>query len=210
MKIKFKDFIFFVYMGIILLEDKMEEIITNAVDVITNIMSHFGFMSGVLLIILESMIPVLPLGVFVALNVITFGKVAGFIISWVSTIIGCMLAFLISRKLSNKIEKKYGQNKEVKKFKKYLSKLSLSNLVILLAVPFTPAFAINIGAGLSNIDSKRYFIALLIGKIPMIYFWGFIGKSLIESISDPFTIAQITGMLILAYFASKVVNNFIK
>ena len=110
MKIKFKDFIFFVYMGIILLEDKMEEIITNAVDVITNIMSHFGFMSGVLLIILESMIPVLPLGVFVALNVITFGKVAGFIISWISTIIGCMLAFLISRKLSNKIEKKYGQN----------------------------------------------------------------------------------------------------
>lgn len=83
-------------------------------------------------------------------------------------------------------------------------------MVILFAVPFTPAFAVNIGAGLSDISPKRYFIALLIGKIPMIYFWGFIGKSLLESISDPFTIAQITAMLVLAYFASKVVNNFIK
>ena len=184
----------------------MEEIITNAVDVITNIMSHFGFMSGVLLIILESMIPVLPLGVFVALNVITFGKVAGFIISWVSTIIGCMLAFLISRKLSNKIEKKYGQNKEVKKFKKYLSKLSLSNLVILLAVPFTPAFAINIGAGLSNIDSKRYFIALLIGKIPMIYFWGFIGASFIESIKNPIILVKIVIIMLLTYILKEWVN----
>lgn len=56
----------------------MEGIITNAVDVITTFMSNFGFMSGVILIILESMLPILPLGVFVALNVITFGKVAGF------------------------------------------------------------------------------------------------------------------------------------
>lgn len=188
----------------------MEGIITNAVDVITTFMSNFGFMSGVILIILESMLPILPLGVFVALNVITFGKVAGFIISWISTVIGCMLAFLISRKLGSKIEKKYGHKKEVRKFKRYLSKLSFSNLVILFAVPFTPAFAVNIGAGLSDISPKRYFIALLIGKIPMIYFWGFIGKSLLESISDPFTIAQITAMLVLAYFASKVVNNFIK
>ena len=50
----------------------------------------------------------------------------------------------------------------------------------------------------------------MIGKIPMVYFWGFIGKSLIESITDPYTLAQIAVMLILAYLASKVANKFIK
>ncbi|MBQ9024190.1 MAG: TVP38/TMEM64 family protein [Bacilli bacterium] len=188
----------------------MESLITNAVDSITNLMSNFGVISGVLLIMIESILPILPLGVFIALNVITFGEVTGFIISWISTVIGCMLAFSICRKLKEKFDKKYRKDSKVKKFRKKIDKLSLSSLVLIIAVPFTPAFAINIGAGLSNIDPKRYLLALLIGKLPMVFFWGFIGKSFLESISDPYTMAQIIVMLILAYLVSKVINNFIK
>lgn len=188
----------------------METIINQIIDVITKYMGQFGFISGFLLIIIESIIPVLPLAVFIALNIFTFGSVFGFIISWLATVIGCMLSFYICRKLKNKYEKKYQSNKSILKFKKYLNKISYSNLVLLLALPFTPAFAINIGAGLSDIDSKRFFSALLIGKIPMVYFWGFIGKTLLESITDPYTIAQIVIMLILAYLVSKVVNKFVK
>ena len=187
----------------------MEEIITNLVNLITTFMSNFGFLSGFLLIILESMLPILPLGVFIALNVMAFGDVFGFIISWLATVTGCMLAFTICRKLNNKYEFKYKSNKKIIKLKKAISKLSYSNLVIILAVPFTPAFIINIGAGLSNINPKRYFSALMIGKLPMVYFWGFIGKSFLESMSDPYTMAQIIVMLLLAYLVSKVVNNFI-
>lgn len=188
----------------------MEHYITEAVDYITNLMSGLGLFSGFFLIILESIIPILPLAVFIAVNVISFGPVLGFLVSWIATVVGCMISFFVCRKLSEKFERKYKDNKNINKFKKYIGKLSYSNLVILLAVPFTPAFAINIGAGLSDIDYKRYFSALMIGKIPMVYFWGFIGKSLLESITDPYTLAQIIVMLILAYLASKVVNKFIK
>ena len=187
----------------------MESLIQNAVEFITNIMSNFGIISGILLIILESMLPILPLGIFIALNVMTFGEIVGFIISWLSTVIGCMLAFSICRWLKEKYEKKYKKNDKIKKFRKKIDKLSLSNLVLIIALPFTPAFAVNIGAGLSNIDSKKYFIALLIGKLPMVFFWGFIGKSFIESITDPYTLAQITVLLIVSYLVSKVVNSFI-
>ena len=187
----------------------MEQTIKEIVDSITTFMGNFGIMSGVLLIILESMIPILPLGVFIALNVITFGEVMGFIISWISTIIGCMIAFFISRKLGNKFMKKHKKDEKIIKIKNKISDLTLSNLVIIIAVPFTPAFAVNIGAGFSNINPKRYLLALVIGKIPLVYFWGFIGKSLLESLSDPYTIIQIVVMLIIAYLASKVVNRFI-
>lgn len=191
----------------------MGEAINEVVNSITNFMSQFGIMSGVILIILESMIPILPLGVFIALNVITFGEVVGFFISWISTIIGCMIAFTLSRKLGNKIFKKNKKSKNhelINKAKNKIGNMSLSNLVLILAVPFTPAFAVNIGSGLSNINPKRYLLALIIGKIPIVYFWGFIGKSFLESITDPYTIAQIITMLILAYLASKVINKFIK
>ena len=190
----------------------MEEIINSFVNNITSTMSSLGIMSGVILIILESIIPVLPLGVFIALNVITFGEVIGFFISWISTIIGCMLAFYLSRKLGNRIFRKDKKTKErelINKAKDKVGNMSLSNLVIILSVPFTPAFAVNIGAGLSNIKPKKYFLALIIGKIPIVYFWGFIGKSLVESITDPYTIAQIIGMLVIAYFVSKLVNKFL-
>lgn len=190
----------------------MEEIINNFVNNITDIMGSLGIISGIVLIILESMIPVLPLGVFIALNVITFGEVVGFFISWISTIIGCMIAFSLSRKLGNKIFKKDKKTKNrelINKAKNKIGNMSLSNLVLILAVPFTPAFAVNIGAGLSNINPKKYLLALIIGKIPIVYFWGFIGKSLLESITDPYTIAQIIGMLVIAYLVSKLVNKFI-
>lgn len=188
----------------------MEQYITEIVEYITNIMNSFGVISGFLLIILESIVPILPLAVFIALNVISFGPVFGFIVSWVATVTGCMISFFVCRKLREKFEKKYKSNEAINKFKKYIGKISYSNLVLLLAMPFTPAFAINIGAGLSEIDYKKYFSALMVGKLPMVYFWGFIGKSFLESISDPYTIMQIVVMLILAYLASKVINKFIK
>lgn len=188
----------------------MEQLITEVVEYITNIMGTLGIFSGFVLIILESILPVLPLGVFVALNVMTFGPVLGYIVSLIATITGCMMSFILCRKLKEKFDKKYGKNEKVKKFKKYLNKISYSNLVLLLALPFTPAFAVNIGAGLSEIDKKKYFSALMIGKIPMVYFWGFIGKSFLESMRDPYTIAQIIVMLILAYLASKVINKLME
>ena len=182
----------------------MENIISQIVNTLTDIMGRFGFATGFLIIILESILPIVPLGVFVALNIMTYGTLFGFIISWLGTVIGCMASFYLFRKIGFKYE-----NKLILKCKKYISKLSYSNLVIIMAVPFAPAFAINIGAGLSNLDSKKFFSALMVGKIPMIYFWGFIGKSFLESMTDPYTISQIIVMLVIAYLVSKLVNKFI-
>ena len=188
----------------------METFINAAVDFITNIMSNFGIISGIFLIILESILPILPLGAFIALNIIAFGDITGFIISWLSTVLGCMLAFYICRKLKYKYEKKYRKDKEVNKLRNAIDNISISNLVLIISLPFTPAFLVNIAAGLSNINPKKYFISLLIGKLPVIFFWGFIGKSFLESLTDIYTIMQITVLLIVSYLVSKVVNNFIK
>lgn len=188
----------------------MEAFIEQLIDTVTTFIGDLGFIAGFILIVLESILPILPLAVFIGLNVITFGSFWGFLLSWVSTVIGCMLAFFICRKLSSKFDRKYKNNKAINKFRNYVDKLSFSNLVIVLAVPFTPAFAINIGAGLSKIDAKKFFSAVIIGKLPIIYFWGFIGKSFMESLTDPYTLAQIGAMLILAFLVSKVVNLFVE
>ena len=88
----------------------METFLTELISKATDLMGSLGFISGFLLIIFESMIPVLPLAVFIALNIMTFGSLFGFILSWVATVTGCMISFFLCRKLRNKFEKKYGKN----------------------------------------------------------------------------------------------------
>ena len=70
----------------------MREIIDAFVTNSTDILVSFGPIAGIILIIIESMIPVLPLAVFITLNMVSFGPIFGFLISWLATITGCMIS----------------------------------------------------------------------------------------------------------------------
>lgn len=188
----------------------MAEVITNFVDTITTFLARFGFISGFLLLFLESIIPVLPLSVFIAINVLTYGSLFGFLLSWLGTICGCMTSFYISRYFTDYANKKMKKNKKIKEFRKFIDKVSFTNLVIIFAIPFTPAFIINIAAGLSHMSPKRYLVALIIGKAPMVYFWAFIGKSLSESLTDISVLAKVGFMIFIAYLVGRVANTLIK
>ena len=61
------------------------EVVNSFVDFCTNFISQGGILFGFFLIFLESFLPVLPLGVFVALNVNAFGGILGFGRSWIAT-----------------------------------------------------------------------------------------------------------------------------
>ena len=67
----------------------------------------YGPLLGCVFIILESIIPPLPLFVFITLNFVAYGKLVGFIISWICTCIGCFLSyFLVKKFLRNWVLKK--------------------------------------------------------------------------------------------------------
>jgi len=191
----------------------MKEIIDSFVTTSTSILIGYGPLAGVVMIILESIIPALPLSVFITLNVVSFGPFFGFIISWLSTVVGCMLSFslfryLFQKKLYNFIKKK--DAKKVSEFMDSISNINFSNLVILIAIPFSPASWINVGAGLSKIKNKDFFLAILLGKTVMVYFWGYIGTSLLESLTDITVLFKIGFLLVIAYFVSKIVEKSLK
>lgn len=191
----------------------MREVIDTFVTNSTNILISFGPIAGVFLIILESIFPMLPLSVFITLNMVSFGSLFGFLISWLSTLVGCMISFTLFRyffrnKLYRFIKKK--QQKEFAKIMKSITNISFSNLVILVAIPFSPAFFINIAGGLSKIKAEKFFLAIMIGKMVMVYFWGYIGTTLLESLTDITILFKIGGLLVGAFFVSKVVEKKLK
>ena len=185
-------------------------IINNFITYSTNLILNGGLVIGIILIILESFLPILPLGVIVALITNAYGLFFGIIVSWISNCIGCYLVYSvfsnITEKLYNKILSKKIKEKVNLGIKKF-NKISLPTLAAIIALPFTPSFLINILSGVSRINKKKYLVALTIGKIFMISFWAYIGKSFIESMSDLKTIITILVMLLMTYIISIIVSK---
>lgn len=164
-----------------------------------------------LLILCESMLPVLPLFVFITINFMAFGYFIGFIISWIFTCLGCFLSYYLVKKNFGKwFSKKQNDFKLIEDMVVYVKKLEIPTLAAFISCPFTPAFAINIAAGLCNIKFKKFAISILIGKIFMVYFWGFIGLGLLESFKEPVVLIKVLIMVLLAYLASVIINKIIK
>ncbi len=187
--------------------ESIDILITN----LLNLLGTWGAILGCIFILFESIIPILPLSVFITLNFITFGKIVGFIISWFFTICGCMLSFYIFKNgVSEKMYKKISNSSKLTKVMDTISNISFSNLVLLIAIPFTPAFLVNIAAGICRIDTKKYLYALVLGKISLVYFWGYIGVSLIESFKNPTILIKIVIILIIMYVISYIFSKKIK
>ncbi len=187
----------------------MQEFINNIIQNLQDISVSLPFICSILfaflIISIESILPMLPLGVFVALNMILLGNILGFVVSWLATSIGCLLSFTLVKKLfykkfSNKIE----ESEKLKKLLKGINKLSFSGFVVITALPFTPAFLINIVCGLSKMNVKKFISGILIAKVFIVYFWGFIGTTFLQSVTDIKVLLELVIMLIAAYLLSKI------
>lgn len=187
----------------------LEVIINNCV----NYLQSIGLVGGFLLVLLESAFPVLPLAVFIGFNVIAFGNIAGFIISYFATVAGCILSFTLFRYVIKNLGLRIINQKTKEKIEKFMinmTNIDFNTLVVILAIPFTPAFIVNIAAGLSSIKMKKYFIALLISKTSIIFFWGYVGTNLIKGLKDPIIWLKVLGLVLITYIISKIVEKIVK
>lgn len=190
----------------------MFDAIDTFIDTTLQGMGIWGPIVGCFFILIESMIPVLPLFVFITLNFLAFGNILGFIISWIFTCIGCFISFLLFRcKVQTWLFKRIKKEGLIsEKTIDMITNLKFEQLTTIIAVPFTPAFLVNIAAGLSKMSYKKFLGALLIGKIFLVYFWGFVGVSLIESIKNPIYLVRVGILLLLAYIISKIISKKFK
>jgi len=180
---------------------------------IESLFDQMGYLAVILagfLIVIESILPILPLAVFITLNIYYFGAVLGFLISWILTCVGCYISFYLFRnKVKFWFDKRIIERNRVRlnKLMVAFDNLKFEQLTLLIANPFTPAFMINIVAGLSSMKKRKFISSILIGKIFLVIFWGFIGTSLIDSLKDPFKILYVVVLSVLAYIVSKIINK---
>lgn len=159
------------------------------IDNIEHLAEQYGKLGpliGILLPFIESFLPFLPLVVFVVANASAFGLWFGFLLSWIGTVLGSYLVFLIVRKFGHHPRlKRITGGEKVQSLIRWVDMKGLSPLFVLLCFPFTPSVLVNIVAGLANIRKKFYLIVLMAGKFVMIFLMSVLGYDLRALISSP-------------------------
>ena len=170
------------------------------------VLKRRSFVGGFFFVFLESFFPFLPLSFFILWNVASFGLFFGVFLSWVATSLGNICFYFFFSFFYKKWFYKschFWIKRKISSF----PMLTFSQLVLLMTLPFSPSFFITILCVVTEISFDEYFLSVVVGKVFSVVFWGYIGKSVLSSMKDIFSLFYVVLSLIGAYFLSKILSK---
>jgi uncharacterized membrane protein YdjX (TVP38/TMEM64 family) len=169
-----------------------------------------GPLPGVLLPMLEAFFPFLPLFVVVVANAAAFGLWLGFLYSWLGTSLGAIIVFLLVRKLGEKQFFNWlSNNSQVQKLMVWVEKHGFGLLFLLLCFPFSPSAIINVVAALSGVSIFQFILAVLSGKIVMVFIMSFIGYDMKSLIEQPIRTVIVGIVILILWYVGKRFERYL-
>ncbi|MFX3622450.1 MAG: TVP38/TMEM64 family protein [Ectobacillus sp.] len=167
---------------------------------------EFGPLAGILLPMLEAFFPFLPLFAFIMANAAAYGLWAGFFYSWLGSCIGSLLLFFIIRTFGqHRFFHFLNRHPKIRKSMSWVERKGFGPIFILFCFPFSPSALINVVAGLSKISKKQFTLALMMGKLVMIFGISYIGYDVLSFIHKPLkTLVVVCIVFILWYVGKKL------
>lgn len=193
--------------------EALKEMIKNDTfdDFIMQLLQEYealGPLPGILLPLLEAILPFLPLFIFVVGNSIAYGLLKGFLFSWLGAVLGAVFVFWVIRRLG---EKKFFQfirrNKQVQRVTSWLERHGFGPLFLLMCFPFSPSAIINVVGALSKVSFQQFVLAVVMGKAVMIFTISYVGHSITEFAQKPLK-TVIVGVCIAVFWGiGKVIER---
>lgn len=166
-----------------------------------------GPVAPILLAMVESFIPVLPLVAIVTLNVAAHGMVLGFLYSWIGSSLGSTVVFLFWRRLIKPFILRFAaRHPKVTKAREWVNGIKWQALFFIIIMPFTPSSFVNFAIGVSDFDEKKYIRIMVTAKIIMLILLSLFGQSVVQALKNPAFII-VAGLLALALF---LISKYIK
>lgn len=163
-----------------------------------------GPLVPILLAMLESIFPPLPLIAIVALNIAAHGGFLGFVYSWLGVAAGGTVVFLFWRRVVKRFFWKVASRSEkLEKAQRWVSRLDVASLFMLSVLPFAPSSFMHFAFGISDFDEKRYLITMLLGKGAMVAMMALFGQSIVSSLKNPVYLILAVVLWGGMYWASK-------
>ena len=168
-----------------------------------------GPLAPILLAMVESFVPVMPLIAIVTLNVAAHGMVLGFVYSWIGNVVGSALVFLFFRKLVKPYAQRLAErHPKIKKARDWVNgKLKWQALFFIIIMPFTPSSFVNFAIGLSDFDEKLYIKVMATAKIIMLILLALFGQSVVQAIKNPAFLLLAGALALVLWIVSKYINK---
>lgn len=144
-------------------------------------------MFGILLFF--GLFPVIPYGVVGGLAGVKFGLFIGSLLNLTASTLAAILMFWVVKK--NFIHSSNVENTRLNDFKHLLMENAFLAIVFARMIPIIPAQLVNIVAALVQINSLTFFSATIIGKIPAMFIFAFIGNQLFTNPQNIMTVLLI-------------------
>lgn len=121
-------------------------------------------------------IPGLSNGVFSVLNGILYGPARGFIVNWISAILGQIILLLLLQKLYNPKKLEHSKVYKLMMGQNYPQ----VSLTVGYMLPFIPSATVAYANALINKKFKNRLVPITIGAIPMAYLYAYGGDSILH------------------------------
>lgn len=126
-----------------------------------------GILAPIVYVLLLSLLPLLlfPDSVLVIAGGMLFGLVRGTILTSIGSLIGGVIAFLISRAFGSKVVRKITK-KDLVLFEKYKGYSGFFIILLLRLIPLFPFKVVSYSAGLTDMKLRDFCLATVIGSLP--------------------------------------------
>lgn len=169
-------------------------------EVLVNMVRSHGIEDLAFLFLLNAIcvaIPGLSNGIFCVLNGILYGPAWGFIVNWISDILGQIILMELLQKL---YDMKKMSNSKVYKLLTGL-KSPMLGLIIGYMIPFIPSATVSyVNIMINKEQRKKQLIPIIIGVIPFAYLYAYGGDSILH-LDEPRLIKVVISFVVIALIA---------
>lgn len=142
----------------------------------------FSTVASLLLMIFQSVLAYLPRAVLILSNANIFGVANGVLISWLGSLAGASICFLIAKIYGRKTVEKLILRFKLEKIDKLLGGRGMYIVFILRLFPFMPFDIISYMMGLTSISFRSFVVGTGIGQLPLIIIYSYFGETFSGSV----------------------------
>lgn len=170
-----------------------------------------GPILGISLPLLEAFLPFLPLFVFVMVNATAYGLWFGFLLSWVGSVAGSLLLFVVLRRYGQKRFFSFlNEHPKVKRSINWVERKGFGPIFVLYSFPFSPSSLISLVSALSRLSIKQFILAVCLGKFIMIFTISYIGQDLLSFLHKPVKAVIALIVITIAWYVGKKIEVYLE
>jgi len=168
----------------------------------------FGPLPGVAITFAKSFVPPLPTMLIVGVNAAVYGLWLGFLYSWIGIAGGCLVTFLIVRRVAgHPWMDRWRQRPKVQRSMAWIRHNGFSYVFLLSLFPVGPFVFVNMAAAVAQMRVRTFLIAILFGKAFMVLSVSLIGYDIGRFVRNPYQLIYVVLFLAASFYISRKIEQ---